>query len=164
MSSGTAARFEGLLVRSYGTGDREPIVAMLAASDPWRRLGYDAETWESVLALPLRGRESHVVERAGRPVALALVKPRFLAGDYLEVLAVHEDERGHGIGSRLLAHLEEIAFARGRNVFVCVADFNSRARSFYERHGYREIGPIPDLLSAGSAEILLRKTTGPARA
>ena len=161
--SAAATGADGLLVRSYGTGDRDPIVALLVGSEPWIRLGYDTRTWESILSLPLRGRESHVMERGGKPVGIALVKPRFLAGDYLEVLAVREDERGRGIGGRLLDHVEETAFDRGRNLFVCVSDFNPRARAFYARHGYVEIGPIPDLLVRGSAEILMRKTTGPAR-
>jgi ribosomal protein S18 acetylase RimI-like enzyme len=44
-----------------------------------------------------------------------------------------------------------------------VSDFNTQARAFYQKLGYQEIGPLPNLLIPGSAEILLRKTTGPAR-
>jgi hypothetical protein len=58
--------------------------------------------------------------------------------------------------------LEELVFARGKNLFVCVSDFNHDARRFYQRHKYHEVGAIPNLLIAGSAEILLRKTIGPA--
>jgi ribosomal-protein-alanine N-acetyltransferase len=44
-----------------------------------------------------------------------------------------------------------------------VSDFNEPARAFYQKHGYQEIGPMPNFLIPGSAEMLLRKTAGPAR-
>jgi hypothetical protein len=56
-----------------------------------------------------------------------------------------------------------VVFRRAKNLFVCVSDFNHQARRFYERNGYTEIGPILHLLIPGSSEILLRKTTGPAK-
>jgi hypothetical protein len=56
-----------------------------------------------------------------------------------------------------------MVFARSTNLFACVSDFNTTARQFYERNGYREVGPLPDLLMAGASEILLRKTIGPAK-
>ena len=37
------------------------------------------------------------------------------------------------------------------------------ARDFYRKQGFQEIGPMPNFLIPGSAEILLRKTAGPAR-
>jgi ribosomal protein S18 acetylase RimI-like enzyme len=94
---------------------------------------------------------------------LALVRPRFLVGDYLELFAVAAAARGRGLGAALLGHVEAVAFARGRNVFVCVSDFNDGARRFYARHGYAHVGTLPDLLVRGSAELLLRKSAGPVR-
>ncbi len=55
-------------------------------------------------------------------------------------------------------------FGRGRNLFVCVSDFNDGARRFYARQGYAHVGTLPDLIVRGSAELLLRKTAGPIRA
>jgi ribosomal protein S18 acetylase RimI-like enzyme len=136
---------------------------MLADSDPWKRLGYSASEWERIFHLPFQGREGFVIEAAGTAAGVALLRPRFLLGDYLELLAVSPKEQGRGLGGTLLAHLEDLVFARVRNLFVCVSDFNQDARRFYARHGYQEIGPIPNLLIPGSAEILLRKTMGPAR-
>jgi len=59
-----------------------------------------------------------------------------------------------------------IAFVIFMVMFFALAstsDFNTTARQFYERNGYREVGPLPDLLMAGASEILLRKTIGPAK-
>jgi ribosomal-protein-alanine N-acetyltransferase len=151
-----------LLIRPYEAADRDAVIALLDA-DPWRRLGYGAADWHGLLAAPLRGREGYVALTGTGAAGMALVRPRFLAGDYLELFAVAAPARGCGVGAALLSHVESIVFARAPNVFVCVSDFNDGARRFYARHGYAHVGTLPDLLVAGSAELLLRKTTRPLR-
>jgi len=108
-------------------------------------------------------RDSFVAEIDGRVAGIALVREKFLLGDYLELLGVAGWARQQGVGGRLLAHIEQLVFSRTKNLFACVSDFNVAARAFYKRKGYQEIGPIPSLLIPGSAEILLRKTMGPTR-
>lgn len=149
-------------IRALRAADRPALVALLAGSDPWLRLGYTAADWRRLLAGPLQGREAWVIDDGG-PRGVALVRTPFLAGDYLELLAVAADSRGRGLGARLLAHVERIVFARATNLFVCVSDFNRPARRFYRSQGYGRVARLDDLLIAGSAEILLRKTTGPQR-
>jgi ribosomal protein S18 acetylase RimI-like enzyme len=104
-----------------------------------------------------------VAELDGRVAGIALVKQKFLLGDYLELLGVAEWARHKGIGSLLLKHVEQLVFERTKNLFACVSDFNRSARDFYKKQGYQEIGPMPNFLIPGSAEILLRKTAGPNR-
>jgi len=94
---------------------------------------------------------------------IAVVRQKFLIGDYLELFGVADWARGKGLGGRLLAYAEAAVFARTKNLFVCVSDFNDQARHFYKKQGYQEIGPMPNFLIPGSAEILLRKTSGPVR-
>jgi len=151
-----------VVIRPFAAADRSAVVALLD-SDPWRRLGYTTSDWNRLLATPLDGREGFVPVADGRVAGVALVRPRFLAGDYLELFAVAAAARGRGLGAALLAHLESVVFARARNFFVCVSDFNEGARRFYARHGYVQVGALPDLLIRGSAELLLRKSTGPVR-
>ena len=153
------------VIRAYRPEDREPVIRLLAGSDPWQRLGYGDEDWARLFVADrvIEGREGYVLESGGAIAGVALLRPKFLMGDYLELLAVAEPARRKGYGALLLARLEAVTFARARNLFVCVSDFNEGARRFYAEHGYREIGPIPDLLVPGSAELLLRKTKGPAR-
>ncbi|HEX9155195.1 MAG TPA: GNAT family N-acetyltransferase, partial [Nitrospira sp.] len=110
-----------------------------------------------------QGRDSLVSVVEGNIAAVAIVRQKFLLGDYLELLGVADRARGKGIGKELLAHIESQVFARTKNLFACVSDFNSGARAFYKKQGYQEIGPMPNFLIPGSAEILLRKTLGPAR-
>ncbi len=92
-----------------------------------------------------------------------MIRGNFLLGDYLELFAVTKDLRGAGAGRRLLDSVSAQILSRSKNLFVCVSDFNLGARAFYSRCGFVEVGPMPDLLVQGKAEILMRKTAGPAR-
>jgi ribosomal protein S18 acetylase RimI-like enzyme len=139
------------IVRPMTAEDRAAVMELLADSDPWKRLGYQASDWDSYFTPLPQGRDSYVVDQNGR------------VGDYVELLGVGDWARGKGLGGRLLAHVEAAVFARAKNLFACVSDFNDQARHFYKKQGYQEIGPMPNFLIPGSAEILLRKTSGPAR-
>lgn len=151
------------IVRPMTEQDRVAVMELLAGSDPWKRLGYQAKDWNSYF-LPLpQGRDSYVMEENGKVSGIAVVRRKFLLGDYLELFGVADWARGKGLGRRLLAHIEALVFARAQNLFACVSDFNEQGRHFYQKQGYQEIGPIPNLLIQDSAEILLRKTSGPAR-
>jgi ribosomal protein S18 acetylase RimI-like enzyme len=152
-----------MTIRSYRDSDRAAVMAMLASSDPWKKLGYtEADLKKLFDPLPAE-REGFVIESGGTVAGFSMVRPKFLMGDYLELLVVAPAARGRGHGRALLQHLETLVFARAKNLFACVSDFNEEARVFYKKNGYQEIGPIPNLLISGSAEILLRKTRGPSR-
>lgn len=140
--------------------DRAAVIALLAESEPWKRLGYTVDFWDRMFAPLPQGRDSFVLTRGGQIAGIAILRRQFLLGDYLELLAVAPALTGQGLGALLLRHLESIVFVRAKNLFVCVSDFNTGARQFYRRHGFQEIGPLPDFLVRGSAEILLRKTVG----
>ena len=150
-------------IRAMQPEDRDAVVQLLGASDPWITLGYTSADWDRVFCPIPQGRDSFVAEIDGRVAGIALVREKFLLGDYLELLGVAGWARQQGVGGRLLAHIEQLVFSRTKNLFACVSDFNVAARAFYKRKGYQEIGPIPSLLIPGSAEILLRKTMGPTR-
>ncbi|MBH0192886.1 MAG: GNAT family N-acetyltransferase [Nitrospira sp.] len=143
--------------------DREAVVQLLGASDPWTTLGYTAADWDRVFCPIPQGRDSYVAEFDGRVAGIAVVRQKFLLGDYLELLGVAGWARQQGIGSQLLIHVEQLVFGRTKNLFACVSDFNLDARKFYKKMGYQEIGPMPNLLTPGKAEIFLRKTLGPTR-
>jgi ribosomal protein S18 acetylase RimI-like enzyme len=151
------------IVRPMTAEDRAAVMELLADSDPWKRLGYQAHDWDSYFTPFPQGRDSYVVVRNGGVAGIAVVRQKFLLGDYIELLAVADWARGKGLGGQLLAHVEVAVFTRAKNLFACVSDFNDQARHFYNKQGYQEIGPMPNFLIPGSAEILLRKTSGPAR-
>lgn len=151
------------LIRMMQPADRTAVLALLGGSDPWRTLGYSADDWARIFCPIPQGRESFVGEIGGIVAAVAVIRQKFLLGDYLELLCVADWARGKGVGRTLLAHVESLVFGRTKNLFACVSDFNSGAREFYRVQGYQEIGPMPNFLIPGSAEILIRKTAGAAR-
>ena len=151
------------IVRPMTAEDRAAVIELLAGSDPWKRLGYQSSDWDSYFTPLPQGRDSYVVDQNGKAAGIAVVRQKFLLGDYIELLAVADWARGKGLGGQLLAHVEAAVFVRTKNLFACVSDFNDQARHFYNKQGYQEIGPMPNFLIPGSAEILLRKTAGPAR-
>lgn len=151
------------VIRNMTPDDREAVVQLLAESDPWKTLGYTSADWNRIFCPLPQGRDAYVVEVEGKVAGIAIIREKFLLGDYLELLGIALWARGKGLGGRLLGHMEPIVFGRTKNLFACVSDFNAQARAFYKKHGYQEIGPMPNFLIPGSAEMLLRKTAGPAR-
>ncbi|MGN6378513.1 MAG: GNAT family N-acetyltransferase [Gaiellales bacterium] len=95
------------------------------------KLGQDALLW--------------IAERAGRPVGYALVELHAgpddtwpVADRYAELvsLAVAPDERGHGVGGRLMDAVEEELESSGvDDLMVGVMDGNDDAVRFYARRG-----------------------------
>lgn len=151
-------------IRSMQPADRKAVVRLLGESDPWKQLGYTKDDWDRIFCPIPQGRDSYVAELDEHVAGIVIVKRKFLLGDYLELLGVAASARNKGVGGRLLTYVEQLVFGRTTNLFACVSDFNQPARAFYKKHGYQEIGPMPNFLIPGSAEILLRKTTGAARA
>ncbi len=63
---------------------------------------------------------------------------------YVNVLACYPENRGQGLGSKLLDLADEIARAEGfKRMSVIVADENLGARRLYERKGYSELAKAP---------------------
>jgi Sortase and related acyltransferases len=151
------------IIREMRPGDRVSVINILTDSDPWKRLGFTAGDWDHIFSPIPVGRDTFVLEVNTSVLGIAIVRRKFLFGDYLELLGIAPSAIGQGLGSRLLSHIESLTFARAKNLFACVSDFNDGARAFYRKQGYREIGPMPNFLITGYAEILLRKTAGPAR-
>ncbi|WP_283679766.1 GNAT family N-acetyltransferase [Lentilactobacillus sp. Marseille-Q4993] len=60
---------------------------------------------------------------------------------YLDSIAVHPDYQGHGVGSKLLDHVSELAMNDGKGVVGLNVDFeNPNAQKLYERKGFEPVG------------------------
>jgi len=116
-----------------------------------------AEPWPALLETALDGPPPLYVVEDGTPTGYAIVVP----GDsvaYIPELAVHPDRQGESLGSQLLAALPE-AFDDRDELRVTVRAVDSRARSFYERHGFERVERVPDHFDAGDG-IVLRRPLG----
>jgi ribosomal protein S18 acetylase RimI-like enzyme len=111
---------------------------------------------------PYEAGDAALIPEAFRP--LAELEAQVPGSWYVNVLAVHAEYRGRGIGSRLLGHAEQIA-QRTRNGAMSII-FESRnlsAYRLYERSGYHEVARRPRFSFPGDATgseewILMKKS------
>ncbi|MBI4351789.1 MAG: GNAT family N-acetyltransferase [Elusimicrobia bacterium] len=141
------------------SSDKHAAAALMAASDPWLKLGLGPAHCLKSLNVPFR--ETYVTKAAGKISGLVTITMYGTFKGYIQSLFVAEGFRGEGLGGKLLAFAEKKVLARSPNVFLCVSSFNTGALRFYRRLGYKKAGLLKDFVRKGSDEILLRKTTGP---
>jgi ribosomal protein S18 acetylase RimI-like enzyme len=139
--------------------DIDGCVALMQASDPWRRLGVGPEACRRTITHP--GRLAHGAWLDGALAGFIVLNFEGPFTGYVQLIGVAPERRGQGVGRALMALAERIAFARGPNLFLCVSGFNTGAQRFYAQLGFEEVGRLRDHLVAGEDELLLRKTRGP---
>ncbi|MBP1636465.1 MAG: GCN5-related N-acetyltransferase [Acidobacteria bacterium] len=136
--------------------DREWAARVMASSDPWLTLGRGLEHCRARCTDPAF--TVLVARHRGERCGFAILNPRGVAGSpYLASFAVEEAWRSRGVGARLLEACERHFAPASPHFFLCVSSFNVRARAFYERHGYRQVGEFEDYVVEGASEILMYK-------
>jgi len=129
----------------------------LARVDPWLRLGYAPASLARYLAADTPARQSFAVLAGDAPAACLAVRPGWLRGPLLELLAVLPAHQGAGLGRDIVHWLAEETRRQGQaNLWTISSEFNAPARAFYRRQGFEEVGVLPGLVSAGETEVLLR--------
>ncbi len=97
-----------------------------------------------------------LVRGAGGEVEGGLVATTFWQWLYIDLLFVPDGQRRHGLGSDLLRQAENEARRRGCvNAFV--STFSFQAKPFYEKHGYRACGEIPDFPPGHSQYVMSKR-------
>ena len=134
----------------------------MSSSDPWKTFRYsEAECRERLAAHADSVWTLHDGERF---VGFFAVQRHGLgSAPMLSLICLSEQCRGQGVGSAAIQAIEDATFRTEKNLYICVSDFNTRAVQLYQRLGYRQIGTISDYNFSGSAEFILRKTTGAKR-
>ncbi len=128
------------------TADQPEVAGLLALSDDYMAGLYPPEGNFAVdLKALCQPDITLVVARLdGRAVGCGAVK--ILDGESAELkrIFVHDEARGHGLGRRIVAALEEIATAKGiRDIYLETGPLNVEAVRLYAAQGYRECGPLP---------------------
>jgi diamine N-acetyltransferase len=133
--------------------------AWIAAIEPWRGLGYRADTLGRYLARKARTRSVWVARTAtrGAPLAIAVIDDGVLLGGFIALLAVRPESNGQGLGRALVEHVAAQTFAVRRWLYVSCDGNNAAALRFYRKLGFSRVGRLPDLVRQGRTEILLRK-------
>lgn len=141
--------------------DKNAAAALMAASDPWLKLGLRKEHCVKTFSVPFR---ETWAARDGKAIAgFVTITMYGTFRGYIQILFVAPGLRGGGLGKELMRLAEEKIFAHTPNVFLCVSSFNKGAIRFYRKLGYQQAGLLKDFLMKGSDELLLRKTKGPLR-
>lgn len=142
-------------------GEARACARIMATSEPWITLGRSYE--DSLDAVCDASREVYVATGTDVSEVLGclILDMRGTFVGYIRSVAVREDWRGRGLGSRLIAFAETRILREHPNVFMLVSSFNPRARVLYERLGYEVVGELRDYIVRGHSEHLLRKTISP---
>ncbi len=75
----------------------------------------------------------------------------------LRLISVKSTHRSKRIGSLMLEYFEKTGFSKGSRIFLCVSDFNKRAKLLYFKKGFMEIGKIQNLYKEGITEFIMMK-------
>ena len=129
----------------------------VAAFGPWAHYAFDAGR----ITAGFKGASDSVARyriECGSDVAgvVVIVCP-WLAGPYLQMLAVLPTHQGRGIGAAILLWLEAQARGHFRNLWLCVSGFDTEAQRFYRAHGFERVATIDGLVRDGDDELLMRK-------
>ena len=139
----TAADMDAYLAATFGPDKQlaqlqDPAVTFLLAEMQGQAVGYAKLVQDSTLGLPA-GKTARQLE--------------------ISKLYVVEDWIGTGLGGALMRRIQELALAAGNTALVLgVWEHNTRARQFYQRLGFKEIGEHEFVLGQDvQRDLILRK-------
>ncbi len=98
----------------------------------------------------------------GSPIAVVYCAPEVMTvGTWnIQLIAVHPDHQGIGIGAQLMSFVEAKLASEGARVLLVETsgtdDFD-RTRAFYAQLGYNEEARIREFYDAGDDKIVFRK-------
>ena len=155
----------GVIVRDFAAADREAAADALAASGAFREdeilvalqvldeaLSGGAGSGYAVFAAERDGRVRGYVCGGSTPLTASTW--------HVYWICVHPEAAGFGLGRALEERLEALARSRGGERLVVETSGRpdyARARRFYEKAGYEQVGRIPDFYGAGDDCVLYCK-------
>jgi ribosomal protein S18 acetylase RimI-like enzyme len=145
-------------------GSRRDLDALLEVEglcfQPWRRASRKS------LARSLRSHRQSVwiIDGVGRgrggAVAAFVVVWHHASKLRIYDIATRPDLRGHGLGRRLVRHVEALARSAGCPAIVLEADPTEPGLvQWYERQGFRQVARLPEFYAPGRHAVRLVKET-----
>jgi diamine N-acetyltransferase len=153
----TTARGASILLEPIEAASAGPLAEAITAIDPWKRMNYRPDVMAAYLAAREPGTCRRAILHDAKVVGAVSIRHPWLRGPYLELLATLPGSQGLGIGAAVLDWMAREVAGRANSLWVCTSTFNTRALSFYERHGFVRVGDLDELVGPGLTEILLRK-------
>jgi ribosomal protein S18 acetylase RimI-like enzyme len=128
-----------------------------SAIGPWAHYGFGASRITAALKNGGDGTIRYQIECGAELAGAVIILSPWLAGPYLQMLAVMPAYQNRGIGAAILVWFESEARDHFRNVWLCVSAFNVHAQRLYHMHGYQRVATLEGLLRDGDDELLMRK-------
>lgn len=150
---------EKLFIRPIqGSVESEQCARMMVGEEPWVRFKTSYEA--SLRRMQDASKEIYVAESNAQVVGFVIINMQGAFIGYIQTVCVAAEQRGQGIGTKLIEWAEARIFRDSPNVFICVSSFNQNAYRLYERLGYSVVGELQDYIVEGYSELLLRKSQG----
>jgi GNAT superfamily N-acetyltransferase len=132
-----------------------------AAIGPWAYYGSNAGSITAAFKNRGDGAVCYQVHCGADLVGAVVICCPWLAGPYLQLLAIMPAHQNRGIGATILSWFEAEARDHYRNLWLCVSAFNVAAHRFYRSHGFERVATLAGLLRDGDDELLMRKRLAP---
>lgn len=140
--------------------DTHPCARLMAQLPLWQRYQVSEDQALHLFEEGLRRQANIIVaEIDGNLAGFIWYTPRgaFERSGYIRLIGVRADLHSQGVGQALMTHAEAQLFGEVDDIFLLVSDFNEAAHRFYRRHGYTQVGTIPDYVLPGISELIFRK-------
>jgi ribosomal protein S18 acetylase RimI-like enzyme len=132
-----------------------------AAIGPWAHYASAAASVTAALRHTGDGAVRYQVRSGPALAGAVVICCPWLAGPYLQLLAILPAHQNLGIGGSVLSWFEAEARDHFRNLWLCVSAFNVAAQRFYVRHGFEPVATLQGLLRDDEDELLMRKRLVP---
>jgi ribosomal protein S18 acetylase RimI-like enzyme len=139
--------------------DFSACARIMAATDPWITLDIDYDQCSKAFEGSFR--EIFVLKNEKDIIGFVIMQRQGTFKGYIQTLAIDQNYRGKGYGTKLLRFCEDRILSYSPNIFICVSSFNQGAIQLYTKFGFERIGLLKDFIKPGFDELLLRKTVGP---
>ena len=154
---GTSRDGRALTLRPMTVPAAEALGPQIAAIGPWAHYAFGPGRITAAFKSSDDGAVRYQIECGGDLAGAAIIQCPWLAGPYLQMLAVVPAHQNRGIGAIFLAWYEEETRGHFRNLWLCVSAFNTEAQRLYRAHGYERIATLESLIRDGDDEHLMRK-------
>ena len=136
----------------------------LAAIEPWSRYQTSPANLSALFSPSPDGGIRLGVRLGDRDqlIGVVVIRSPWLAGPYMQFLAMLPGYQGRGLGRAVLQWFEAEARRSGaRNIWICAVSFNEGALRLYSSCGYAQVAVLDDLIKPGFAEVFMRRKLSP---
>lgn len=147
-------------IRTAQASDLDQMVEILVSNSLFEQYGITAKKARILLEQALLSDSSVLwtIHQESSCLGFAWIelKAAFARSNYLRLLAVNQHCQGLGLGKRLIQYYET-QMDHPAGIFLLATHENQRARDFYSKLGYSEIGTVPSYVIPGLDEVIYFK-------